>query len=327
MDIRDCRRLKTAAAETLSHYPGEKQLVLIWAGVTAALSVIVSLLNVYLDSLIGQTGGLSGIGLRSALSTLQSVLSVGSGLLLPFWSFGYLAAMLRIARKQSAPPATLLHGFRIFGPVLRLVFLRYLILIGLWIGCLYGGVLLLSFTPLANPVNQLLLEYESILIYGIPDDAMLAAMVQAMMPIFIGCCILSIAVILPVFYKLRLADYLLLDDPRMGGMMALRLSSRLMRKNRFSLLKLDLSFWWFYLAQVLIAALGYADLFLPELGIQLPMSDDIAAFVFYFVTIPAQLVLFWLCRNRVQVTYALFYEELLSRFRDSSLPTQETNTP
>ena len=35
--------------------------------------------------------------------------------------------------------------------------------------------------------------------------------------------------------------------------------------------------------------------------------------------------LFWaITRNRVQVTYALFYEELLSRFRDSSLPTQET---
>lgn len=326
MDIRDRRALKDEAAQILSHYPGQKKLLLLWISASTALSVIVSLISLYLDSQIEGTGGLSGIGLRSLLSTLQSALSLGLTIAIPFWTFGYNASILKMARKESAPPATLLQGFRLFGPVLRLTVFQYLIFAGLVTVCIYAGAIVLAFTPLAEPATRFLMENESILLTGVITEEMAWEMLEAMAPVLAGCGVVCLIFIPPVFYKLRLANLCLLDAPQYGAMTALRVSGLLMRKNRFTLFKLDLSFWWFYLAQGLLLALCYADVLLPLLGI--PASFDTAAsFAFYLASMVLQLVLFYFCHNQVQTTYAVFYDSLRNQPAVQTLFNHNGDTP
>jgi len=308
MNIRDRHALKTAAGEALSAAPNNRILVLISAGVAAASALLVSLLTFLLDGQIAQTSGLGGLGLRSVLSTVQSLLSMGVGLLLPFWSLGYVSAVLKLSRREPAVPGTLLDGFRRFGPALRLLFLKEIIYVGVMMLCIYAGGAIFSFTPLAAPLYEIMLP---LLTEGAaPDAATQAAMLEAMLPMAIGILVLCCIVLIPLSYRFRMAQLRLMDDSACGARMALRDSSRMMRRNCFALFRLDLSFWWFYLAQGIVMLLGYGDVLFAALRINLPFSDNTAFFVFYVIGLLAQLVLYYYTQNFVQVTYAKAYDAL-----------------
>lgn len=311
MNIRDRRSLKAAARESLGAAPGHRRLILISAGAAAALSLMVSLLSYLLDGQIAQTGGLDGMGLRSILSTAQSLLSMGIGVALPFWSLGYISATLKLARKEPAEPAALLEGFRRFWPALRLLLSQQLIYIGVVLLCIYVGGAVLSFTPLAAPLYEVMLPVMEGLSAGAePDAATLEQVMDAMVPIAIGVAVLSIAALIPVAYRLRMAQLRLMDRG-CGAMAALRDSSRMMRGNCFALFRLDLSFWWFYAVQALAVLLGYGDVLLAAAGVTLPISDGAAYFLFYAAGLLMQLLLSWYAQNFVEVTYAKAYDALL----------------
>ena len=129
--------------------------------------------------------------------------------------------------------------------------------------------------------------------------------------------ILCLAILIPVSYRLRLADFRIMDEPRCRARVSLRESVRLMHRNCMSLFRLDLSFWWYFLAELLAAFLCYGDMVLPLLGISLPMHEDLAFFLFYVLGLAAQVTLLYCVGNRVQTTYALFYTTLAD-------PGQET---
>ena len=74
-----------------------------------------------------------------------------------------------------------------------------------------------------------------------------------------------------------------------------------MRRNRLALFRLDLSFWWYYLAQFLLTALCYGDVILQAMNVSLPFNADVAFFVFYIAALLAQFALFCLFENKVQV--------------------------
>lgn len=319
MDICDRHGLKAAAFDALSHAPGHRRQVLIWCGASTALSIIASVLSFFLDSQIAGTGGLSGIGLRSILSTVQSALSLGVSLLLPFWNAGYTASVLGLSRKEHVFPGTLWEGFRRFGPVLRLQLTTAVIHAGIIMACFYGGSIVLSFTPLAAPVYEVMAQSSDMLLSGTIDDASLYAIMEAMIPMLIGCAVLYLAVVIPVLYRLRLTQFLIVDQPGCGALQAIRTSFRLMKRNCLTILRLDLSFWWYWAAQVLLAALCYGDLILPLLGISLPFNAETAYFVFYIASMLARLALFYGFSNYVQTTYAKFYDALHT-------PPEETNS-
>lgn len=310
MDIRDRHGLKAAAADALSAAPDHKKLVLLWAGVGTALPLIASVLNFILAFQIADTGGLSGIGLRSVLSTIQSLLSISTSVLMPFWTLGYIAATLRFARRESAGFPCLLDGFRRFGPALRLMLLELLIYAAVCFLCVQIGSTVLSFTPLAEPVYRVLEDSQQMLFSGVVDESVLLAMTEAMIPILVICGILCVVVLIPVMYRLRLARLIIMDAPRCGALFAIRESLRLTRRNCVHLFRLDLSFWWYYLAQILLSVLCYGDVILPMLGVTLPFSDNAAYFIFYIAALLAQLVLLYYFSAKVQTTYALFYGAL-----------------
>lgn len=311
MVFRDRQGLKETAAQRLSSAAYDPQkLVLVYAGVSSLVMLLVTGLNFLLNEQIAGTGGLGGLGARAVLETAIEVLQMAANLVLPFWNMGYLFCVLRIVRGQDFGLQDLLAGFRHFAPVLRLHFLYALQFFLLAFLCFYPSMLLYSVTPLAAPLMEILEPFAGTGTELVLDDATLAAATEAMTPMFVLYAVVFLAVAAPRFYKFRMAFFALMDDPKAGARMALRRSTLMMQGKRLDLFKLDASFWWFYVLDGLTLALCYGDVILELLGIALPISADVSYFLFYVLYLAAQLGLYAWARNRVECTYAAGYDAL-----------------
>lgn len=309
------RELKQQALDRLGSAQQEKKLSLYYGGAICGISVIFMLLDLLISSRIPQTGGLSTIGLRSFLSTLSSILPVISFVLSMCLGFGYLGGMLRISRGQYASPNALRTGFERFWPLLRLTVLKAMILTGLSIGATYLASTIYTLSPLSDSLLETLqpmLSGGSLLSQGsVTLDAGVVDAVYDAIPA-IGLIFLAVMLIfvVPIFYRLRLTDYVLLDHPEAGAMYAIRQSKLMMRGNRMAMFKLDLSFWWFYLLLALSNLIAYGVPLLGILGISLPVSADVASVLFFLLSAIADLAIIYFFRARIEVTYALAYNSL-----------------
>ena len=306
MDIRDRKGLKRAAGEHLAAANYDpKKLILIHNGVLVALSLVLALLNYLLDQQIGGTGGLSGVGTRTVLETIQTVLTVAQLTAAVFWQISYIYVALRIWRRESIGPESLLEGFRRFGAVLRLRLLTSALYFGLVMLCVYIAATVFTLTPWAKPLLDA---------YAIgTEEALMVAMEECLLPMYGIVGVFLLVLVVPYYYRLRLADYAVMDRGRVGAMAAVQVSRVLMRRNRLALLKLDLSFWWFYALEILTLLLAYGDMILPMLGIKLPWSADAWYYIFLALCYVCQLALYWWRGNEVQVAYAGFYEALMPK--------------
>ena len=321
MDIFSPRMLREKTARILERTPNEKALVLVWAGGSALASLLVSLLIMLLDNKIAETGGISGIQLRGVLSTAQSVLNILVCVCLLFWSFGYIFAMLRVSRGQAVQPASLMEGFRRVGPCLRLSLLEALIYAALAFACMQASSILCSFTPLAQSMHeQSQIMLEAMESGVVPDAATMETIYSAMLPAMIGGGVLFVGLLVPVSYRLRMARLLIMDESRCGAWRAVFSSIKLTKGHCMALVRLDLSYWWFYLGEVLVVLLCYGDLLLPALGVSLPISEVASTWLFYALGLAAQVVLYCLARNKVTVAYALFYDACAESAKTEILP-------
>ena len=123
-------------------------------------------------------------------------------------------------------------------------------------------------------------------------------------------CILLVIVIWAVSYRFRLVDYLLIDQPQLGALSALRTSRQKMKGHIKELFKLDISFWWYYLLRALSAGLIYLDMVLAILGVQLPLSPTASFFGVILAYLGSDFALNYFFLNRVEMAYALFYDIL-----------------
>lgn len=300
-------------------YP-PKKMILIHSGVTIGLSLVLSVLNYLLDMGIDQTSGLSGIGTRAVLETIQSLLQIANSLLLPFWSIGYIRAVLNWTRREDATPWTLLSGFLHLRPVLRLMILQGAVMMLLGMVGIYAGTAVFLLTPGAQPLYALLEEAAQSGItdpYALLENEAYVAVSAKIVPYVAVCAGILIA---PMAYRLRFAEYVLMDAPREGALRAMLKSWQMTRKNCWALLKLDLRFWWYHLAGLLILALSYGDTLLPMLGIELSMGADAAMFAFYIAALICELGLYVWQKNEVTCVYALAYDQL-------SQPQEEVPQP
>lgn len=322
MTIHDRRGLRAAAADILTKTPGQKQLVLLWVGVVGVLTLLTGFLSYLLSTGIAGTGGLSGIGLRSILTTAQQILSTALTVVLPFWTLGYQHAMLRVSRGGQVGKATLLEGFRRFGPGLRHMLLQSVLLGGMFMFVFYVALMILAMTPLAAPALAALEPIAEPMLTDptwLPDEATTIMLVEAMMPLMLCCAALALLVLVPIVYRLRFSQLRLMDDPRCGALEALSTSFRLTRGKCIELFKLDLGFWWFWILKGLITVVSRGDSLLPELGIVLPVNPDVAFWGFYVAAIVLEIAVYALFHNRVSVTYALYYDSLLPKPQQPSL--------
>lgn len=307
--------LKRQAQEHLCSSKLERKIILYYAGSLCAISVVSMLLDLLISYLTPQTGGLSTMATRSFLSSLSGILPVLTFLLSMCLGFGYLGGMLRISRSQYASPNALRTGFERFWPLLRLTLLKALYLLLCSIGASYLSAILFTLSPFSDRFQELvnpMISGGSLLNEGtlVLDEAAADAILAASAPMMLLFGIVLAVMAVPLFYRLRLTDYILLDHPEVGALYAIRESKRMMHGNRLAFFKLDLSFWWFYLALAVCTAIVYAEPLLALAGIRFPGSSLLPSLVFFLLSNAATFAVSFCFRNQVSVTYALAYNSL-----------------
>ena len=312
MNLRNLRQIRQFASDRLQQSPSQKQIVVIYAGLALGLTALVTVLSHVLGLMMDNFGGLSNLGKKTMLSSLQSMLPMVQSLLTMCLDVGYLAAMLRIARGMYTSPQTLRLGFDRFWLLLRCSIFKGLILSAVVFASLYFGMMIYMMTPFSDAAVEIitpLMSQISMLNAEITiDDATYLQLVDSMTPAFVICGIVLLILGTPVLYNYRMAEYVIIDKPAVGAMAALRESKQMMRGNRLQMLKLDVSLWWYYLATLAAAVVCYGDVLMPMLGVELPVSDTVAYFGFYGLYLAASFAVHYFLRNRVEVSYALAYD-------------------
>ena len=312
MNLRNLRQIHQFAADRLKQSPSQKQVVLIYAALSLALTALVTVLSHVLDLQMDNFGGLSNLGKRSMLSSVQSMLPMVQSLLSMCLNVGYLAAMLRIARGMYTSPQTLRLGFDRFWLLLRCSIFKGLMLSAVVFVSMYFGVMIYMMTPFSDAaveiITPLLSQVSMLNTQIVIDDATYLLLMEAMVPAFAICGILLLILGVPVLYNYRMAEYVIIDKPAVGALAALRESKKMMRGNRLSLMKLDISLWWYYLASFAATVICYGDVLLPMLGLKLPIPDTVAFYGFYVLYLAASFAVHFFLRNRVEVCYGLAYD-------------------
>lgn len=307
---------KTIIARARERLAGRdtRPLTLLHTGVTVAAALVIMLLQFVLTEGIGNTGGLSGMGTRSILETVQMVLQWANTILMPFWSLGFLYVALLWARGKQTRRDDLLAGFRRAGPCLSLLLNRTLLIILVLVVCVNISSILYMMTPAASRILELAGNYgntEQLYdhLYSLDADQIMT-LFQSMIPMVVICCLLSLVLLVPLLYRFRMAEYVILDEPRARGLSAMLLSAALMRRRRWQLFKLDLRFWWYHGLKLLCTMLLYGDLLLEAAGVALPIGGDMAYILFYVLYLAGLFAVEVSFRPRVETAYACAYEQL-----------------
>lgn len=329
MNIRDRRALHLRSREILAGQASDpKRVALVYTGITALLSLLTTVLSVMLTDRIALTGGLGNMGLRSILSTGQTILPIVQFIVSACLGFGYHFAVLKMVREKNADPGDLRMGFRHWGAVLRLMLFQAIVYTVLGLGSMYLSIYIFLATPFADPfyaVMEPLLGGTSILDPSITlDPNMVASIESTILPMFLIWGLVLLVFVVPKYYGYRMSNFCLAENPRRGALMAMTMSKRMLRRNKFALFRLDLSLWWFYLLQILISGLCYGDVLASLLGIALPFSPTFSFYFFFALSLVLQVVTYYFCINRVYVTYALAYDALLT---PPEQPRENPNPP
>ena len=309
------------AVQTATYSP--RKLVLIHTGVLAALNFLALALQFVLSGASEGVGGLSGLGTQAMLETAQVVLTFAVQILTPFWEFGLVLAALMLCRRQNPGPKALVSGFFRFGPVLRLMILEAVIYFAAVLVAAQVG----SFVYMLSPASQPLVELTEQMMEAGSDAAMLEmlealddnvvkSLLMGMLPYML---IPALVIIIPLSYRLRLAQYVVMDEQRVGAFYALSQSLRLTRRRCLQLLRLDLRLWWYYALQVVVLAVCYGDMLLPLLGVTLDVSSEVASLAFYAVGLALQLGLHWWKMPQVMTAYAGFYDRLCPKRAENTI--------
>lgn len=297
-----------------------RRLVLLHTGAIVLLNLAVNGLNMYLNQQIGSTGGLGGLGTRSILQTIKTLLYYVSLFFTPFWTAGLLHCMISIIRRQETGTKSLFYGFRRFGRIMSYQLWQMILLVLLCVVLMYAVCFVFLLTPFAKDFMKLseplMMDPNLFLADGTMNFSILPIeeLTAALIPFFI----MYAAVIAPVYalfsYHLRLTNFLLIEGAERGAFASMIVSIRMMKGHKKQILKLDLCFWWYYLLEGLLLGVLYLDLILPLLGIVLPLNPT----VFYFVTIILYSILelglhYWK-KAEIDATYALAYETIFRKF-------------
>lgn len=313
MSIPSAKYLKKKAANRLQSGKDPKKVVLAYAGIVAASSLVVTVVRNLLNSQISQTGGIQNIGTRSMLTTADTVLTVAQLLLVMCLTLGYTGSMLRIARGQYASPNSLKAGAERIWLLLRTRLLQGLILAAASFSLCFLVVNVCLLTPLSSRLIAVMgtMSAEALM----ADDIALLSLYSAMLPIILIYLVALVPLLWYFSCTYRMVDYLLIDRPQLGAFGALRESRRMMQGNMKMMFRVDLSFWWYYVLQAVVTVLVYLDAVLALFGLGLPAE------VLYWGTIVLYLAADFAVRyffsNKVAVTYALFYDSLCPKQEQS----------
>lgn len=306
----DIQQLKALATQDLAkpNYPAKK-MVLIHTAVSLAISLVLSLISFLLGKYADSADGIGALGMQTAVSAVQLFLPFLSLAFSPFWTVGLENVALGYAEGIEVEPQDLLAGFRRWRPVLTSsLMLGVQYLLRAFVASFAAGQLLM-YTPFGYPLYQATMQQLTN-----PNFDLEAALEPHMPMLTAGTLILTLAgfivLALPLYYRYRMTNYEILQNPDVTGMQALMRSSQLTYRKRKALFKLDMHFWWFFGLNLLVQIIGYGDLLLELAGVTLPISADAASWLFLLVAMVLQTVLFVLVRPKYEVIWARAYFSL-----------------
>ena len=308
MDHHDWKAEAANALRQPNYSP--RKIVLIHTGAVAALSVLLSLLSLLMGKVANNAGGgLSNMGTQAMIASVQAFLPMLVVLVQPFWNVGIQQAALHYSDNRSVAPRDLLGGFFRWKPIITSSLMLTVVYMGrVFIASFLSGQIV-AFTPFANVIldaAEAQMNNPELDLFALMGDQLIPFMLTYGL-IFAG---LLVAFGLPVHYRYRFVNYLLLEQPGMGGMQAMFISRAMTQGRRKALFKLDLSFWWFYLAELLIAALCYGDLILELMGMKLPLSATASSWLFLLISLVAQLALHWFAKPALEVSWAKAFRDI-----------------
>lgn len=283
-------------------------------GITVAAALVITALQFVLAEGIGNTSGLSGMGTRSILETIQTILQWANRILLPFWGLGFLYASLRWAKGEYARREDLLAGFHRVGPYIGLIVNRAILTLAVMIITANLSSVIYMMTPAAEQLTELAAEAGNTEdVYAVLEQLSqqdLAQLLHSMLPMMIlwGC--LCLVLLVPLLYRFRMAEYVILENPMARGLSSMLISASLLRRRCWQLFQLDLRLWWYYGLKLLCILLCYVDVLLDALGIGLPIGADGAYFASYGLYLAALFAVEVAFRPRVDTAYACAYRKL-----------------
>ena len=317
--------LHKKAGDRLQNTENPKRLALIHTAIALGASFLLLVLSMLSERMIADTGGLRGMGTRATLSTVENMLNLIITIALPFWQMGIFYAALGWIKAESAGFSHLLQGFRRWSSVLGSLLLQALLYIILGFAVAYMSSAVFVMTPLATPFINIMapmmdptLTPEKMSELLTPE--LMESATQAAIPLFIIFGALFVLAAIPVFYRIRFASLAVMDGQTAGK--SLIKSFLITRKSFWRLVKLDLSFWWFYLLQILSVVICNADLLLPSLRVTLPVSGTAATVLFYALGSIGQLLLLWQFEAKRVTVYALAYRTLDTASNPESAPEE-----
>ena len=320
MDIRNIRELKNTAFQRLAEARDGKKILLTYSLISVLSALLVTVINYCLGMQVNQLGGLGNMGIKSILTTITSVLPMVLNLALMCLELGFIAAMIRIGRGMYTSVQTLRAGMPRFWVMLRANLLLYAILFAMTVGAFYLATLIFALLPASNALMELMLPLVTAVdpAAAVLEAGLDAQMMEALIPLGIIFMLTSLVMVLPVSYQYRMTNYVLLHNPRAGARYALRESSKMMRRNRLALFKIDLSLWWFYGVSILASIVCYGDWVLEMFGISLPIPEWAGYFLFYVLFLGITFASNMLLKGKAGVVYAMFF--------DAVRPKEEENT-
>lgn len=310
--------LREKAQWTLNRGREPQKVVYSYAGITLAVSALLTLVSLLLDNRIANTGGLSNLDTRAILSTIGQALPMVASLAAMCLELGYLHAMMRISRGQYADHTDLKVGFQRFWPLLRMVILQGILYMGIGFLAFQVSFTVFMLSPWSGPVMDVLIPLVEAGVTTM-DEALVMELSGQLVPLLVMFGIAFLAIWIPFLYWFRMANYCLLDNPRAGALAALRTSRKLMRRRFGAMLKIDLSLWPYYLATLVMTLVLWLDQILPLLGISLGMDPQLLYLVCYGCALVIQFVIQITLRNRVETIYLLAYESLREKTKDEGV--------
>ncbi len=306
MNILQPKILKQRAASLLSENNCGK-IILLYGAILYGASMLLSVLDLLFIAAIDTAGGLAGMDIRAFWSTVQSLLSMAVSLALPYWQIAIVYICIRLTRQQEVELHVLKRGFDRFGPVLRYNILLAAIMFGVSMAASYLTVPFLINIPIPDSLQEFLValgqteEPQALL----ESTELVTYFISLLLPMLL----ISGGAMLYISYRLRLCHYLLLDDPKSGAIQAMSLSGQMTKGYKWQLFKLDLSFWWYYLLQGVLASLPMVPAVLIAAGAAVP-SLELLYLLAQLVSFVGSMALLRWKGLYVELTYACAYDRL-----------------
>lgn len=249
--------LKRASLTRLRRY-GKRPYRLAFYSVAIALAVqlLVDAMGYWVATYQGGEG-LDGMGSVTMIQTVHELLSTASSLLTPLWTLGFTAAIMAFMDWQDPEDTVLLKGLRRWWEFLKLYLLEGILMFFLMMAVIMPITYLYALTPWAKDLMN------------IPDPEIVgevkfvAAAVDAAAPLLILYALAFLVVGMFFAYRLRFTNYLILNG-WIGVWSAMVTSFQMTKGYVWSMIKLDLSYWWYYLltgvlmgVYVAVVLLGY----------------------------------------------------------------------